>query len=84
MPSAKLIDLTQSEKSYAEIDGLAEEIRRTRRPRKLHTVSSESARACSYYSVSAGSNSGTPRLCKFWLYYFWLYQSGFTSVVSVP
>ena len=30
-------------------------------------VVTESARACSHYSPSAGSNLGTPRLCHFWL-----------------
>ena len=40
----------------------------------------ESARAFSYYSVSAGSNSGTPRLCHVGLYHFWLYPCGCTTV----
>ena len=57
----------------------------------------ESARACTCYSVCAGSNSGTPRLqhfClyqfwlyHFWLYHFWLYQFGcsgeFKSYISL-
>ena len=40
----------------------------------------ESARACSYYAVRAGSDLGTRRLYLFRLYHFWLYQFGCTSV----
>ena len=48
---------------------------KSKKGRVGQTPVTESARACSYYSVSAGSNSGTPRL-----YHFWLYQFGCTSV----